>query len=83
MSAGVVKDQKRLFHATIHVTRLEEWCVEATSPEEARMLHIEPNAPLMQIERTAYTAAGLAVEYARDLFRPDRVRISLRTGISV
>ncbi len=26
---------------------------------------------------------GLAVEYARDLFRPDRVRISLRTGISV
>jgi GntR family transcriptional regulator len=53
------------------------------TPEEARMLHIEPNAPLMQIERTAYTAAGLAVEYARDLFRPDRVRISLRTGISV
>ncbi len=37
----------------------------------------------MEIERTAYTAAGLAVEYARDLFRPDRVRISLRTGLSV
>jgi GntR family transcriptional regulator len=52
-------------------------------PEEARLLHIEPQAPLMQIERTAYTAAGLAVEYARDLFRPDKVRISLRTGLSV
>jgi DNA-binding GntR family transcriptional regulator len=52
-------------------------------PEEARLLRIEPHAPLMQIERTAYTAAGLPVEYARDLFRPDRVRISLRTGISV
>jgi GntR family transcriptional regulator len=55
----------------------------AASDEEARLLHVEPHAPLMQIERTAYTAAGLAVEYARDLFRPDRVRISLRTGISV
>jgi GntR family transcriptional regulator len=52
-------------------------------PEEARLLHIEVSAPLMQIERTAFTAAGLAVEYARDLFRPDRVRISLRTGLSV
>jgi GntR family transcriptional regulator len=55
----------------------------AASEEEARLLRVEPHAPLMQIERTAYTAAGLAVEYARDLFRPDRVRISLRTGISV
>ena len=42
MSAGVAKNEtkneKRLFHATIHVTRLEEWCVEATGPEEARIL---------------------------------------------
>jgi hypothetical protein len=38
MSAGVAKDEKRLFHATIQVTRLEEWCVEATSAEEARAL---------------------------------------------
>jgi len=42
MSAGVAKNEtkneKRLFHATIHVTRLEEWCVEATSPEEACVL---------------------------------------------
>jgi GntR family transcriptional regulator len=51
--------------------------------EQARLLHIEIGAPLLQIERTAYTAAGLAVEYAIDLFRPDRVRISLRTGLSV
>jgi GntR family transcriptional regulator len=52
-------------------------------PEEAGLLHVEERAPLMEIERTAYTTAGLAVEYARDLFRPDRVRISLRTGLSV
>ena len=50
-------------------------------PHEARLLQVDPQSPLMLIERTAYTAAGLAVEHARDLFRPDRVKISLQTGI--
>ena len=32
--------QKKLktFHATVHVTRLEEWCVEAETAEQARAL---------------------------------------------
>jgi GntR family transcriptional regulator len=50
-------------------------------PQEAALLRIEVSMPLMLIERTAFTTAGLAVEFARDLFRPDRIRISLRTGI--
>jgi hypothetical protein len=29
---------RQLFHATVQVTRLEEWCVEAESPEQARAL---------------------------------------------
>jgi hypothetical protein len=28
----------KMFHATMVVTRLEEWCVEAETPEEARAL---------------------------------------------
>jgi hypothetical protein len=32
------KLRPRLFHARMVVTRVEEWCVEAASPEEARML---------------------------------------------
>ena len=28
----------RLYHARMLVTRLEEWCVEASTPEEARAL---------------------------------------------
>jgi hypothetical protein len=28
----------QLFHAKMLVTRLEEWCVEATTPDEARAL---------------------------------------------
>ena len=30
------KKKLKLFHATMHVTRIEEWCVEAATPEEAR-----------------------------------------------
>nr|WP_055502989.1 GntR family transcriptional regulator [Nonomuraea pusilla] len=50
-------------------------------PGEAAELGIEPGAPLMLIERTAYAADGTPVEHARDLFRPDRVRISVRSGV--
>ena len=48
---------------------------------EAQLLKVEMSSPLMLIERTSYSASGLAVEFARDLFRPDRIRISLRTGV--
>jgi GntR family transcriptional regulator len=51
-------------------------------PDEARLLKIDEASPLMLIERTAFTSAGLAVEFARDLFRPDRIKISLRTGLA-
>ena len=30
--------QRTSFHATVHVTRVEEWCVEAETAEEAREL---------------------------------------------
>ena len=50
---------------------------------EARWLGLDPGAPLLLIERTAATAAGVPVEYARDLYRSDRVRIGVRTGIGV
>lgn len=50
---------------------------------EAELLGVDARSALMLIERTASTAAGLPIEYARDLFRPDKVRISFRTGLGV
>lgn len=50
--------------------------------DEAAQLRIDTGAPLMLIERTAYTTAGLPVEFARDVFRPDRLRISVRSGLT-
>ena len=40
MAVAALKQKPRLkmFHATVHVTRVEEWCVEAESAEEAREL---------------------------------------------
>ena len=32
------RPKKKMFHATMLVTRAEEWCVEAETAEEARQL---------------------------------------------
>ena len=51
------------------------------TPEQAQLLRVEAGSPLMLIERTAYAVSGTAVEYARDVFRADRTRITVRTGL--
>jgi GntR family transcriptional regulator len=66
--------------------KLPTSAIEALEPvsagqHEAELLEVAISSPLMLIERTAFTSAGLAVEFARDLFRPDRIKISLRTGL--
>lgn len=60
-------------------TATEVLAPKVAADSEARLLKVDVGSPLMLIERTASSAAGLPVEYARDLFRPDRVRISVRT----
>ena len=61
----------------------QEWLEPALATDEhAALLDIEPGAALMLVTRTSYTAAGVAVEHARDRYRADRTRISLRTSIS-
>jgi GntR family transcriptional regulator len=49
--------------------------------EEARLLGVPAGCALLLITRTAFAASGRPVEYARDLFRPDRVRVSVRSGV--
>jgi hypothetical protein len=38
MAAALKKPKLRTFHATMIVTRTEEWCVDAETPEEATRL---------------------------------------------
>jgi len=46
--------------------------------DAADALSVAPGTPLMLVERTARDADGIAVEHARDLFRPDRVSFLVR-----
>lgn len=47
--------------------------------ESARLLDVDAGSALLRIERLACSATGRPVEWASDLFRPDRVRIMVRT----
>ena len=38
VAALKIRPALQTFHATVHVTRVEQWCVEAHSAEEAREL---------------------------------------------
>ena len=38
MLASDANKKLKTFHATMQVTRVEEWCVEAETPEEAKKL---------------------------------------------
>jgi GntR family transcriptional regulator len=50
------------------------------SVREAEALEVEEGAPLMLVQRTAYSRTGLPLEYARDLFRGDRTRVVIWTS---
>jgi DNA-binding GntR family transcriptional regulator len=54
------------------VERLEPALARA---DEAEALGIEPGAPVMLVERTAYSATGRTVERSHDVFRGDRTRV--------
>ncbi len=41
---------------------------------EAEVLDVSVGAPLLLLERTAYTSTGTPVEFAKDLYRGDRTR---------
>jgi GntR family transcriptional regulator len=44
-------------------------------PADAAALEVEPGAPVMLVERSAYAASGRLVERSRDVFRGDRTRV--------
>ena len=47
---------------------------------EAEALDVDEGAPLMLVERTAYSQAGQPLEFARDRFRGDRTRVVMWTS---
>ena len=52
--------------------------VKATD-DEAGLLSVEPETPLLSVTRTTFDENGLPFEFSCDLFRADRTRITVRT----
>lgn len=59
----------------------EELVPVKASPEQADLLKIAADDPLMRVTRTAYASDGHPIEHAHDYFRSDRTRITLRTQV--
>ena len=59
--------------------RLEPVVADA---REAEILEVATGSPLMLVERTAYDASGIPIEYARDLFRGDRTRVLVESSLA-
>jgi GntR family transcriptional regulator len=72
---GSLYDLIRARYADVPVRALERLEPALARPEEAAALEIEPGAPVMLVERTAYSATGRPVEHSRDVFRGDRTRV--------
>ncbi|HET6258617.1 MAG TPA: GntR family transcriptional regulator [Pseudonocardia sp.] len=49
---------------------------------DAVALAVPRGTALMSVERIAHSVAGLPVEFARDVYRADRVRLMVRTAVS-
>ena len=48
--------------------------------EAARLLSTRPDSPVLRVIRTAWSRGGVPFEYARDLYRADRIRFTVETG---
>lgn len=49
---------------------------------EASLLNVKPGAPLLAVERTAFGDDLTPLEWARDLFRGDRLRVVVETSLA-
>jgi GntR family transcriptional regulator len=60
------------------VSAVERLAPVLAVPGVAEHLGVAPGVPLMRVERVALDASGTVVEFARDLFRSDRVDFLVR-----
>ncbi|MFI1385992.1 GntR family transcriptional regulator [Embleya sp. NPDC020886] len=59
----------------------EEIEVVAATADEARVLEVEPGAPLISVVRVAADRHGGSFELSHDLFRADRTRMTIHTQL--
>lgn len=79
MTGSLYAVLRGLGHAPFSATEVLEPVI--ASSEYANLLWTAEGSPLMLVQRTAYDIEGRPVEHSFDYFRPDRMRITLRTQV--
>lgn len=79
---GSLYDLIRARYDEVPVRAHERLEPSLATPTEADGLEIGPGAPVMLVDRTAYSASGRAVERSRDVFRGDRTTIVWESEIA-
>ena len=85
----LTKTKTQTYHATMLVTRVEEWCVEAASPDDAQALleageghrcsvnskesHQAPHNKSLQAHRTDHSYCAQFVKFTRKRFSDGRI----------
>jgi GntR family transcriptional regulator len=71
--------RERYDGAPVSVTeRVEPSLADA---QDAAELEIAPGAAVLRVERTAQSASGRTIEFSKDVFRGDRVRVVWTTEL--
>lgn len=68
-------------YAAAPVSALETLAPGSAMVKEAALLAVSRRSPVLRIDRVAYAVDRRPVEFSRDVFRPDRVRLSVRSSL--
>lgn len=71
-----------LLESEYHLSRgeaTEEISARSARPDESELLQIAQNSPLLIVDRTARTSKGEIFEYSEEIYRADRISITVRT----
>jgi GntR family transcriptional regulator len=78
---GSLYELFRTRYGDVPVRAVERLEPALARPDEAAALAIEPGAPVMLVERSAYGSSGRLLELSRDVFRGDRTRVTWESQI--
>jgi GntR family transcriptional regulator len=74
---GSMYSLMRRHYALAPVSSTQELTALIVTPNDATALGITPNGPILGITRTSLAGNGTPVEYSRDLFRSDKLRVTV------
>jgi GntR family transcriptional regulator len=84
--AGLLRTEMKSVYRTLSTEFAVQICVAEESIEiagvssaEGQLLGQPAGTPVLKVERTGYDQHGRAIEYSVDLFRADRIRLSVRS----